>query len=271
MQAPASRVAILIGGGLLAALVVAGPAWAQPAPPSVAAADEAARARSALAIMEGVLERAVVMGAESLNRRVRALAPQDPPLLLAGDVDVRGFRLEDYGVFFDVEVPMLRQSVAWSLRARLDQGGVPLAVAVEQLRAYVRTASDARTRESLEQALRRLELQVGPGTVRTVAADRSPEAPGDAAAWLSDPNAAYTAAVKAALIDAMLQHSQALGLAPEDWLTIAARDNESRHRPTPGEAHSTVTLRIKGADLAALRAGRLTIEEARRRVDIREQ
>lgn len=236
----------------------------------------AAKLRSNLSIMEGVLERAVVLGADSLNRRVRALAPQDPPLLLAGEVDVRGFRLDGYGVFFDVEVPVLRQSVAWSLRALMDQGGVPLAAALSQLRAYVRTAADAQTRQSLERALHRLEMQVGAPDSHTVtpAAASSPAVaplPPEAIEWLSNPNAVYTSAVKSALIDAMLEHSQALAIGPEEWLTIAARDNESRRNPGQGDDGGTITLRVKGSDLAALRAGRMTEEEARRRVEIREQ
>lgn len=237
---------------------------------------DAAKVRSNLSIMEGVLERAVVLGADSLNRRIRALAPQDPPLLLAGEVDVRGFRLDGYGVFFDVEVPVLRQSVAWSLRALMDQGGVPLTVALNQLRAYVRTAADAQTRQSLERALQRLEMQVGAGDSRAVtpAAASSSGAvapPPEALEWLSNPNAVYTAAVKAALVDAMLEHSQALAIGADEWLTIAARDNESRRHPGQGDDGGTITLRVKGSDLAALRAGRITVEDARRRVEIREQ
>ncbi len=231
------------------------------------------KARSNLTIMEGVLERAVVLGADSLNRRIRVLSPQDPPLLLSGDVDVRGFRLDGYGVFFDVEVPVLRQSVAWSLRALMDQGGVPLAAALEQLRAYVKSAADVRTRQSLEQALQRLELQVGspePSTIPAAAAGGVRQPP-EAMEWLSDPNGAYTTAVKNALMDAMLEHSQALNIAPDEWLTIAARDNEPRTRPGQGDESATITLRIKGSDLAALGAGRIAIDEARRRVEIREQ
>ncbi len=237
---------------------------------------DAAKVRSNLSIMEGVLERAVVLGADSLNRRVRALAPQDPPLLLAGEVDVRGFRLDGYGVFFDVEVPVLRQSVAWSLRALMDQGGVPLTAALSQLRAYVRTAADAQTRQSLERALQRLEMQVGAGDSHGVtpaaASSSGAVAPApEALEWLSNPNAVYTAAVKAALVDAMLEHSQALAIGADEWLTIAARDNESRRHPGQGDDGGTITLRVKGSDLAALRAGRITVEDARRRVEIREQ
>lgn len=261
-----------------AALAVAPGASAQAGKES--AADRAVKARSNISIMEGVLERAVVLGANSLNRRVRAVAPQDV-LLLAGEASARGFRLEGYGVFFDVEVPVLRQSVAWSLRALMDQSGVPLGAALTELRNYVQTVPDPRARQSLEQALRRVELQVG-GDVTGAPGVTAAAAPGTAAtgpklspaalAWLSDPNGAYTAEVKNALIDAMLEHSTALGIAPGEYLTVAARDNErpSRVDASSGDDVSSIVLRIKGSDLQALVSGRLTIEEARRRVDVRE-
>ena len=243
------------------------------------------KARSNISIMEGVLERAVLLGANNLNRRVRAVAPQDV-LLLAGETAVRGFRLEGHGVFFDVEVPVLRQSVAWSLRALMDQSGVPLSAAVHQLRAYVHSIPDVRTRQSLEQALQRVELQVGatpdvPGIspMAGAAPEQSPSAATGgvaqqvsfaALAWLNDPSGAYTTEVKGALIDAMLEHSGPLGIGPDEWLTVAARDNERRDRVNPGDDLSAILLRVKGSDLAALHAGRLSADEARKRVEARE-
>ena len=60
-------------------------------------------------MMEGVLERAVQLGVDNLRRRVRAVMPDDA-LLQGGAPQVRGFRLDGYGVFFDVEVPALRRA-----------------------------------------------------------------------------------------------------------------------------------------------------------------
>jgi hypothetical protein len=277
----------VIAVGVVLTLASAAIAQTGRAAANQASAQDQVKARSNLSIMEGVLERAVVLGADSLTRRVRAVAPHDM-LLLAGDANVRGFRLEGYGVFFDVEVPVLRQSVAWSLRALMDQSGVPLGVALQQLRTYVRTIQDPRARQSLEMALRRVELQVGgdvpsvtaasaaPGqttsaaTVAAAAAPAAPPVPQAALAWLNDPNGAYTTEVKNSLIDAMLEHSSALGIGPDEWLTVAARDNERRDRLNPGDDVSTIILRVKGSDLAALRAGRLTAEEARTKVEVRE-
>lgn len=268
----------ILAMGLTVAAVSAGPAWTQGVSPAgrapvagTPAANEMARARSNLSIMEGVLQRAVVLGADNLNRRVRAISPQDPPLLLAGEAEVRGFRLEGYGVFFDVEVPVLRQSVAWSLRALMDQSGVPLATALDQLRAAVRSVADTRMRQSLETALQRVELQVG-GPDTPGAGPRRGTTPAPAALdWLNDAGGAYTAEVRHALVDAMLEHSQALGLGADEWLIVAARDNERRDRLSQGDETATITLRVMGGDLAALRAGRITAEEARSRVQVREQ
>lgn len=103
------------------------------------------------------------------------------------------------------------------------------------------------------------------------AAASSTPSPPEAIEWLRNPNGAYTSAVKTAIVDAMLEHSQALGIGPDEWLTVAARDNEFRTQLMPGDDSSTITFRVRGSDLAAFRAGRLTADEARRRVEIREQ
>ena len=80
--------------------------------PAARADTEQSRARQKIFMMEGVLERAVQLGVDNLRRRVRAVMPDDA-LLQGGVPQVRGFRLEGYGVFFDVEVPALRRSLAW--------------------------------------------------------------------------------------------------------------------------------------------------------------
>src|SRR5262249_6826522 len=119
-------------------------AWAQTPTPAPGAQDQL-KARANISIMEGVLERAVRTGAENLNRRVRDIA-QDT-LVVVGNPEVRGFRLDGYGVFFDVEVPMLRQSVAWSLRQMFDQSGPSLNAAIDRIRQLITTVTDPRARQ----------------------------------------------------------------------------------------------------------------------------
>ena len=45
-----------------------------------------------------------------------------------------------------------------------------------------------------------------------------------------DPGEVFTQAVASALIDAMLENSGSLVIAPDEWLTVAARDNAQGNR-----------------------------------------
>ena len=87
-----------------------------------------------------------------------------------------------------------------------------------------------------------------------------------------DPNEAYEAEVKQALIDAMVDYGPPLDIGADEWLTVAARDDTSSDRLLPGEVSETVTviLRIRGADLGQFRSGRLTRDEVRQRVEVKE-
>ena len=84
---------------------------------------------------------------------------------------------------------------------------------------------------------------------------------------LMNPDAHYVQSVKAQLINAMVRLSNSMELRAEEWLTVAARDGSE----TPGQLTepSTMILRIKGADLSDFFAGRITLDEARRRVQVR--
>lgn len=262
-------------------LSVGSTALAQPAT-APAPTKEQMQVRYQIFVMEGVLERAVQHGAMMLSREVEAVMPD--MVLLAGAARARGFRLEDYGIFFDVEVPVLRRSMAWSFRM-LDQGDPALTNAIKSLRRHVQSLSDERAKQSLEQALKRVEQQVGPAATadpalaavsgpsesRNVETSPTERVTSTRARLLEDPGEAYTAEVRDALIDAMLDHSGSITLAPHEWLTIAARDNEDR-RLAPGDPYvvATLVLRVRGVDLEAFRAGRLTREEARKRVEVRE-
>jgi hypothetical protein len=96
--------------------------------------------------------------------------------------------------------------------------------------------------------------------------DRQTEAP-----ILEDPGEVYTAAVKQSIADAMVEYGAPLPIADDEWLTVAARDQDGS-RLQPGDPYevSTILLRIKGADLAAYRAGRVDRGETRKRVEIKE-
>jgi hypothetical protein len=91
-------------------------------------------------------------------------------------------------------------------------------------------------------------------------------------AVVRDPNEAYTHSVKEALLDAMIESSGPLNLGADEWLTVAARDNVPRDPLVPGDSNelNTVIFKVRGSDLAAFRAGTITLEQARKRVDAKE-
>jgi hypothetical protein len=245
-------------------------------------ADESqVRARQRIAMMEGALERAVQIGADNLLRQVKAVAP-DPPML-TGVPEVRGFRLDGYGVFFDVGVPMLRLPVTWPLRSMLNRDNRELAILTAELKQLL-TQVDVRYQPQFAQVVSRLETRIQaqgalplretPGATGTVAAATqvgAAELTVDAGV-LDNPAEGYTREVKAALIDAMIENSGPLILGNDEWLTVAARDNVPRDPLIPGDLadFSTIIIRLRGSDLTAFRAGRLTLEEARQKVEVRE-
>ena len=94
-----------------AALVAMVPAAGEAQGPRPADVDQV-RARQSISMMEGVLERAVLNGADNLLRQVDTVMPD--AAMLTGAPQVRGFRLDGHGIFFDVEVPALQMSIAWT-------------------------------------------------------------------------------------------------------------------------------------------------------------
>jgi len=240
--------------------------------------DSQVRARQRIAMMEGTLESAVKIGAENLLRQVRSAVP-DPPML-AGYPEVHGFRLDGYGVFFDVGVPMLRLPVTWPLRTLITSDNRDLESVAAELKQLI-AQMDARYQPQFAQAVRRLELRAqaqggmtlrSPGATVNASQVAAPPPANVDARVLDNPAEGYTREVKSALIDAMIENSGPLTLGPEEWLTVAARDNVPRDPLSPGDMadFSTIIFRVKGSDLAAFRAGRMTLEEARQKVEVRE-
>jgi hypothetical protein len=261
---------MIVAGTVAAA---AGTAAAQTAP-----ARAAAEQRYQIGQMERVLEGAVEHGLTITRDRVQALAQVPADLLVSENAHARGFRLEGYGIFFDVVVPSFETTLTWSLRT-LDQNDLGLESALRTLRTRVKAEGDP----DVEQALKRLELQVGPAVLArsmvqddrgarnatgSAAVARDGQPPADPI--LSDPNEAYRTEVLQALKDAMLAHSSSLGIAPTEWLTIAAKGNDDRPRLAPADSgSSTRIIRLRGSDLAEFLAGRITREEALQRIEVR--
>jgi len=307
--------AVLIG----LALAGAAPVAAQPAPavPNAAGASTPAGlersrqsgvdARYKVRVMEGVLEKSVAQAALRLNEQLQRVSPD--LIQLAGVAHARGYRLEGYGLFFDVEVPAaMRQTMGWTARVmRQQQQGV-----AEALGSLKRLTGDLdpKSRAEAERAMQQLELVVrpmprlrgssmggapmgGPQGGGAMAASSTGEAPppsADAAApaaaapampedhdvppvdpmlW-RNPDLAYEAQVREALIGAMLEWGALLPLGSDEWLTVAARDNQDVVMPGNAPDVVTIILRVKGSDLADRLAGKVPLEELRRRVEVTE-
>jgi len=254
------------------------------------AAAQLREARYQIGQMELLLEGAVEHGASVIRDRLSAVMPAD--MLLTENARARGFRLDGYGVFFDVEVPSLAGTLPWSIQT-LDQNDLGLNSALQTLRAFIeRSASND---VNLQQALKRVELQVAPVTTalaplaapvpnapaaanaRTVAGLAGAVTPDPNAAALiardailSDPNEAYRTQIREALVDTMLEHSRGLSIASEEVLKVAARGIEDRPRLTAGDSDGrTHVLSVRGSDLTAFLGGQISRDEARQRVQVR--
>lgn len=245
-------------------------------------------------VMEGALARAVDYGAKQLNREILAVMPG--VFMLEGEARARGLHLDGYGVFFDVRVPMMRQSMVWSLRMMLDQGDAANLATINELRKSMQGNIDPATRASIEKVVRQLESQVpnqaamrnsqvspsvvmpettspavGAATATGISATRPAPLPPTDNVWAKDPNRAYTEAVTRALVDAMIDYSTPMNIPAEQWLTVAARDDEGRDSlapPDPLEEVVTMIYRIKGSDLQLYRSGKIDRDEVRKRVQM---
>jgi hypothetical protein len=155
-------------------------------------------------------------------------AVQPAPLMFtSAPAKAHGSYLESYGVFFHVEIPSVMPSVS------------------SLVESYQRQANSNRT--PAQQA-----------AMATGGLDPSA---------IINPDAHYVESVKRQLLNAMLDHSNALDLRADEWLTVEAREAQE----TPGQISqpSTLILRVRGSDLADFQARRLTREEALKRVQVR--
>jgi hypothetical protein len=276
------------------ALLVAAPALAQTPAPQAKPINQR-DLRHHIYVMEGALARAVDYGAKELNREILAVMPG--VFMLEGEARARGVHLDGYGVFFDVRVPMMRQSMMWSLRMMLDQNDAQTQASINELKKSMQGITDPATRANMERAIRQLEARTGGAVARQPAAPavnamadpaptpvgvgataangmpspRPTPAPPADSLWAKDPNRAYTEAVTKALVDAMIDYSAPMQIGPDQWLTVAARDDEGRDSlapPDPLEEVVTMIYRIKGSDLQEYRQGRIDRDEVRRRVQM---
>ena len=210
-------------------------------------------------------------GAELMDLRVQQL---DPGIILIARTAPRaqGFVLDGHGVFIHVEVPAVDPVVAWALTNRgRDEAAI---AAIGGIKAFLQGISDPQQRQAMQNYVANLERRfTRPGPQRTSAAEgtgMAPAAPAAAPRPMENPDMEYEKLVMDQLVNTMLDYSQQLGLAADEWLTIAARGSQGPLTPAVSDDSVTLTLRIKGSDLAEYRAGRITRDEAKARVVVRE-
>jgi hypothetical protein len=281
-----------VSKGFFVGLLVLGLAAPAAAQAPVQTDAEQLRARRQVSTMESILENAVRSGAHSMLRQVERVSPDVPTL--TGPPQVRGFRLAEDGVFFfDVGVPGLRPPISWQLRTLGPdpfggQAAVQLQVLVDRINTELgalQRAGDGRNLDGVRSYLNQIAAlgqnarptpNRGGQFVNAANALSAPVAPTVAPTLpdvLDDPGVAYTREIQNALIDAMLDYSGPLGVGDEEWLVVAARDNLPRDPLVPGDMtdFTTMVLRIKGSDLSAFHAKRITRDEARKKVQASDQ
>ena len=215
----------------------------------VAPGPEQVRRHEQINLFEGTLERAVTNAARRVAKDVQEHTSNAAADFATTDAHAKGFILDGYGVFVYVEIPSLDLNLTVGLM--LDQLDRP------QQRA------DAEPGKPVSDRSDRAETKVDPVPV-------IPKTARDALKSVMDTGEKYRNEVKLQLTDAMLDFSKNLELKPDEWLSVAARGSDGAL--TPGEILrlTTVVLRVKGSDLADYFAGRLTRDEARAKVEVRQ-
>ena len=255
--------------------------------------------RQDIQMMEIALTRALQAGARELARLLKVTEPNSAFVTQTGRA--RGFILDGYGIFFDVDVPGMKQSVVWSQqvaelardRERTMQAANAMApddprralalARLNQIDRWIRAAQSGQVllppapsptapmqlapRDRIEAATVSESVVVETASP-AVASPVSPVAPLQDM-QIRDPNELYTESVKNALIDAMLGYSKLLKIAENEWLTVAASDSDG---PAPGQLDDTsrILISIRGIDLTAYQAGKLTREEVLKKVVVKE-
>ena len=160
-----------------------------------------------------------------LDQRLQASSAANM-VMLAGMARARGFRLDNYGVLFDVEFPSMRRSMVWSLQ--------------ELERASTGKPQQNNQASSLK------------------------------------PREIYESEITEALVTAVLDGSGGVGVGPEEWLTMAARES---CRPAVHAGGDTGGSGRHGHDghpprqgqrFERAEGGRLTRDEARRRIEVKQ-
>jgi hypothetical protein len=245
---------------------------------------EQKRRNNNIPIMEGVLTRAGVIAAEHIATQLQQLDPTMTVFIGDRSARARGFVLEGYGIFFDVEVPELRGAVVWSQITQ--QRDLQIAQALSMLKGALQQMPEGTNRQQALAAIRMIDMHAGPvqqqgpnlttpvdpamqvnaGSVTAATPAPATASPADVAnlaALLRDPNREYRDAVQRELTDVMLDYGSPMDVGPDDWLCVAARVAEA------GQRGQTLMLRVKGSDLAIYAGDKTRRDEIRAKVEVR--
>jgi hypothetical protein len=186
-------------------------------------------ARSQAFVFERALRGAVELGGQQLAKRALVMAPEF--LLSTEEATVRGVKLNGYGFYFDVQVPDIQSTM----------------IVLDMMAARQRRGGPSQPVSSLG------NVEDDPMTV-------SP-------AFNTDRE--YSTYVREAVIDAMLDSSGVLSIAPEERLTVAVSGIERRGpNPLYRSESGKLIMTIVGGDLIDLRQGRLSREDVKKRIFI---
>jgi hypothetical protein len=249
------------------------------------------RSRQQISTMAAVIDQAIKHGVERMMTQFSNLMLDRPRL--SGPAQISGVRIDDYGILFHVQVPQVKLPILWDmfaqdLQARDTRTATML---LQQFRAMASGMPPGRERAQIESNISQLQQEVDLGNVRpnvprgaVSAASLVPvgaagvprsDAPTTQAepSVLDDPMGAYRREVTEALVESMLESTQPFHLKPDEWFTIIARGGAQTDPLSPGDAIDTSTwvLRVKGSVLAQFHSGSLTLDEARKLVEVKEQ
>lgn len=207
---------------------------------------------------------------ESVNWALRVLSQDSDERVLASLQKLAAAE-QDPAMRADLERAI--RSVQMQLAAVSRVGGVPRGA------AGTRRAGPAVTSASSERQSRSASDAMPPEPPRPMAEESASDASAGAPAGdpappteqpMQDPSVAYEDEVKQALVDAMLDYAGPLAQTSDEWVTVAARDAGYVAFPDAVTDMVTVTLSVRVADLIEFRAQRLTRDQARTRVIVKE-
>lgn len=217
----------------------------------VAPGPEQIRRHEQINMFEGTLERAVTNAARRVAKDVQSHNSNAD--FMTTDAHAKGFILDGYGVFVYVEIPALDLNLTVGLMLdQMDQRDTQQRADADHGKAEPSPVSENKPEPKVD------SVPVVPKTYR------------EALKSVQDTGDKYRNEVKLQLSDAMLDFSKNLELKPDEWLSVAARGSDGALTPGQILQQTTVVLRVKGSDLADYFAGRLTKEEARAKVEVRQ-